>query len=189
MIDDSLTLILDDARDQMRHSLEHLASELDTIRAGRASAAMLDSVRVEAYGTSMPLNQVASVSAPAADLIVVQPFDKSTLGDIERGITLANLGLNPTNDGTLIRIGIPALTEERRKELAKTAKSRTEDAKVSIRNVRKDAKNEIHKTVKDESLSEDMQYEADENLQKLTDEMSSRAEKMLVAKEKDIMTV
>ena len=189
MIDDSLSLILDDARDQMRHSLEHLAAELDTIRAGRANPAMLDSVRVEAYGSTMPLNQVASVSAPAPDLIVVQPFDKSTLGNIERGITMANLGLNPTNDGTLIRIGIPALTEERRMELAKTARARAEDAKVSIRNVRKDVKSEIHKTVKEESLSEDMQYEADENLQKLTDEMGTRVDTMLAKKEKDITTV
>ena len=189
MIDDSLTLLLDDARDQMMESLKHLASEMDTIRAGRANPAMLDSVRVEAYGSSMPLNQVASVSAPAPDLIVVQPFDKSTLGNVERGITVANLGLNPTNDGSLIRIGIPPLTEERRNDLAKTARARAEDAKVSIRNVRKDVKNEIQKTVKEESLSEDMQYEAEQNLQTLTDQMGSRVDTMLAKKEKDITTV
>ncbi|MEM6325964.1 MAG: ribosome recycling factor [Bacteroidota bacterium] len=189
MIDDLLTLILDDTRDQMRHSLEHLASELDTIRAGRANPAILDGVRVEAYGSQMPLNQVASVSAPAADLLVIQPFDRGTLGEIERGIHAANLGLNPTNDGTLIRIGIPPLTEERRRELAKTAKSRTEDAKISIRNVRRNAKSEIQKTAKAESLSEDMEYEAEATLQTLTDEMSGKAEAMLARKEKDIMSV
>jgi ribosome recycling factor len=189
MIDDALTLILDDARDQMRHSLEHLASEMDTIRAGRANPAMLDSVRVEAYGTTVPLNQVASAAAPQPDLITVSPFDKNTIGAIEKGITMANLGLNPTNNGSQILISVPPLTEERRKDLAKTAKARTEEAKVSIRNVRKDAKNEIHKTVKEQSLSEDMQYEADESLQTLTNEMSARADKMLDTKEKDILTV
>ncbi len=189
MIDDSLTLILDDARDQMRKSLEHLAAEMDTIRAGRANASMLDSVRVEAYGSTMPINQVASVSAPAPDLIMVSPFDKSTLGNVERGITMANLGLNPTNDGSVIRISIPPLTEERRNDLAKTARSRAEDAKISIRNVRKDVKSEIQKTVKAESLSEDMQYEAEQNLQDLTDQMNGRADTMLAKKEKDITTV
>lgn len=189
MIDDLLKMILDDAREQMHHSLEHLASEMDTIRAGRANPAMLDGVRVEAYGSQMPLNQVASVSAPASDLLVVQPFDRSTLNDIERGIMAANIGLNPTNDGTLIRIGVPPLTEERRRELAKTAKSRTEEAKVSIRNVRKNAKNDLQKTTKEEHLSEDMEYEAEDRLQKLTDEMSARADAMLEKKEKDIMTV
>lgn len=189
MIDDLLKMILDDAHDQMRHSLEHLAAELDTIRAGRANPAMLDGVRVEAYGSQMPLNQVASVSAPAADLLVIQPFDRSTLGNIERGIQAANLGLNPTNDGTLIRIGVPPLTEERRRELAKTAKARAEDAKVSIRNVRKHAKNELQKTAKEESLSEDMEYESESRLQKLTDEMSAHVDTMLEKKEKDIMSV
>ena len=189
MIDDLLTMILDDAREQMRHSLEHLASEMDTIRAGRANPAMLDSVRVDAYGATVPLNQVAVAAAPQSDLLTVTPYDKSTIGAIEKGITNANLGLNPTNNGSAILISIPPLTEERRRELAKTAKSRTEDAKVSIRNVRKDAKNEIHKTVKSESLSEDMQYEADDALQKLTDEMSAKAETMLERKEKDIMSV
>ena len=189
MIDDSLTLVLDDARDTMDAALRHLAGELDTIRAGRANAAMLDGVRVEAYGSQMPINQVATVSAPAADLIVVQPFDRSTLGDIERGITHANLGLNPTNDGTLIRIAIPPLTEERRRELAKGAKSRAEDAKVSIRNVRKDAKSGIQKTAREESLSEDMEYEAEQSLQALTNEMTAKVDAMLKKKEADIMTV
>ncbi|MEM1054789.1 MAG: ribosome recycling factor [Bacteroidota bacterium] len=189
MIDDLLKLILDDAREQMRHSLEHLAAEMDTIRAGRANPAMLDSVRVEAYGATVPLNQVAVAAAPQADLLTVTPYDKSTIGAIERGITNANLGLNPTNNGAAILISIPPLTEERRRELAKTAKSRTEDTKVSIRNVRKNAKNDLQKTTKEESLSEDMEYEAEDTLQKLTDEMTSKAEAMLAKKEKDIMSV
>ena len=189
MLDETLTLILDDAREQMQQSLKHLASEFDTIRAGRANPAMLDNVRVEAYGSQMPLNQVATVSAPAPDLLVIQPFDRGTLGEIERGITHANLGLNPTNDGTLVRIGIPPLTEERRRDLAKTAKARAEDAKVSIRNVRRDAKSEIQKTVREESLSEDMGYEAEQELQKTTDQMGARIEDMLKKKDADIMTV
>lgn len=189
MIDDALTLILDDARETMLKSLEHLAAELNTIRAGRASAAMLDGVRVEAYGSQMPLNQVASVSTPSPDLIVVNAYDRSTLGAIERGIQAANLGLNPTNDGSVIRLAVPPLTEERRRDLAKTARARGEEAKVAIRNVRRDAKNAIGRTVQEESLSEDMRFEAEERLQKLTDEHIGKVDAMLQKKEHDIMQV
>ena len=189
MIDQILRQILTDARDHMHKSLEHLALELSHIRAGRANPAMVEDVRVDAYGSSMPLNQVASVSAPQSDLIVIQPWDKSQLGPIERAITAANLGLNPTNDGMLIRLAIPPLTEERRKDLAKQAKTKGEDAKVAIRNVRKDIKNQIQKLQNEENLPEDMRYESEDRLQKLTDEHVEKVDQMLEKKETEIMAV
>ena len=189
MIDDQLKTILSEARDHMHKSLEHLALELSHIRAGRANPAMVEDVRVDAYGSSMPLNQVASVSAPQSDLIVIQPWDKSQLGAIERAITAANLGLNPTNDGMLIRIAIPPLTEERRTDLAKQAKMKGEDAKIAIRNVRRDTKDHIKKAVEADSLSEDMRFESEERLQKLTDEHTEKVDQMLEKKEHDIMAV
>ena len=189
MIDDSLNRILDDARQHMHKSLEHLANELNHIRAGRASTSMVDDVRVEAYGQQMPLNQVASVSAPQSDLIVIQPWDKGSLPSIERAIMAANLGLNPTNDGQLIRIAIPPLTEERRRELAKAARAQGEEAKIAVRNVRRASKDEIKKAVDAESLSEDMRYESETLLQKLTDEYVGKVDEMLEKKEHDIMAV
>ncbi len=189
MIDTTLKQILADARQHMHRSLEHLATELNHIRAGRASSSMVDEVRVDAYGQQMPLNQVASVSAPQTDLLVIQPWDKGTLPQIERAIMAANLGLNPTNDGTLIRISIPPLTEERRKELAKAARAQGEDAKIAIRNVRRASKDEIKKATEAESLSEDMRYESEERLQTLTDEYVAKVDEMLQKKEQDIMAV
>lgn len=189
MIDDSLTLVLEEAREHMQKSLEHFAHELTHIRAGRASPAMVDEVRVEAYGSQMPLNQVASVSAPQSDLIVIQPWDKSTLGPIERAIQAANLGFNPSNDGVLIRIALPPLTEERRRELAKAAKAQSEDAKVAIRNIRRSTKDDIKRVVDDESLSEDMRFESEDQLQKLTDEFTGKIDDILARKEKEIMSV
>ncbi|MDX1418861.1 MAG: ribosome recycling factor [Rubricoccaceae bacterium] len=189
MIDDQLKAILKDARDHMHKSLEHLAVELSHIRAGRANPTMVEDVRVEAYGSTMPLNQVASISAPQSDLIVIQPWDKGQLAPIERAIMAANLGLNPTNDGTLIRIAIPPLTEERRHELAKQARAKGEDAKIAIRNVRRDAKDHLKKTVSEEHLSEDMGYESEERLQELTDEYIGKVDAMLDKKEHDIMAV
>ncbi|GAB5537817.1 MAG: ribosome recycling factor [Rubricoccaceae bacterium] len=189
MIDPKLQEILDEAELSMEAAMEHLSHELGTIRAGRASASMLDSVRVEAYGSSMPLNQVANVNAPQSDLITVQPWDKSTIGAIEKGITLAGLGLNPTNNGDSILISIPPLTEERRKELFKTARSRGEEAKISVRNARRTAKDQIKKTVSSNSLSEDMEYEAEGALQDMTDRFVARTDAALERKEKDIMTV
>jgi ribosome recycling factor len=189
MIDDRLQKTLDDARDHMHKSLEHLAVELGHIRAGRANPTMVEDVRVEAYGSHMPLNQMASVSAPQADLIVIQPWDRSQLAAVERAIQAANLGLNPTNDGTLIRISVPPLTEERRRELAKQAKAKCEDARVAIRNVRRDAKDHVKKAVEADHLSEDMRFEAEERLQKLTDEYIGKVDHMLEKKEHDIMAV
>jgi len=189
MIDSTLRQVLKDTRAHMQKSLEHFAHELTHIRAGRATPGMVDEVRVEAYGQQMPLNQVASVSAPQSDLIVIQPWDKSTLGPIERAILAANLGFTPTNDGTLIRISLPPLTEERRRELAKAARAQAEEAKIAVRNVRRSSKDEIKKAVDAESLSEDMRFEAEERLQELTDEFTGKIDDVLERKEKEIMSV
>ena len=158
MLDENLLLVLEDAKEHMEKSLEHIVSELRTIRAGRATPSMLEGVRVEYYGSQSPLNQMANVSAPQPDLIVVQPWDRSALGDIERAIISANLGLNPGNDGSVIRLPVPPLSEERRRDLVKTAKTRGEEGKVAIRNVRRHAKDNIKSSVKEESLPEDMGY-------------------------------
>lgn len=189
MILEKLKTLLGEARSGMQKSIEHLAVELSHIRAGRASPTMVEDVRVDAYGSMMPLNQVASISTPSHDLIVIQPWDKNQLGAIEKAIQAANLGLNPTNDGTLIRIAIPPLTEERRTELAKQAKSKGEEAKVSIRNVRRDAKNSIQKLHTEEQMPEDMRYEAEERLQSHTDQFTEKVDAMLAKKEADIMAV
>jgi ribosome recycling factor len=189
MIDPSLSQIIEETRQHMRKSLEHLAHELSHIRAGRATPAMVDEVRVEAYGQQMPLNQLATISAPQTDLIVIQPWDKSTLGSVERAIQAANLGFNPTNDGQLIRIALPPLTEERRRELAKAAKAHGEDAKIAVRNIRRSAKDDIKKVTEAEGLSEDMRFEAEEHLQEVTDEFVGKIDEIVGRKEKEIMAV
>ncbi len=189
MIDPALQEHLDDAEMHMDKTLDHLQNDLSTVRAGRASPSMLDGVRVDAYGSSMPLNQVANVAAPQSDLITVQPYDKGTIGAIERGITLAGLGLNPTNNGVQILLSIPPLTEERRRDLMKAARGKGEDAKIAIRNSRRTAKEVLKKTAAAASLSEDTEYEAEGALQALTDRYIARIDAMLDIKEKDIMTV
>ena len=189
MIDPTLQEILDEAEMHMDAALDHLSHEFASIRAGRANPQMLDGVRVEAYGSTMPLNQVANVAAPQADLITISPYDKGTIGDIEKGVTNANLGLNPTNNGSQILISIPPLTEERRRDLAKSARAKGEDAKISVRNARRTAKDQIKKTSSSESLSEDMEYEAEGALQEMTDRFVGRIDRTLDAKEADIMKV
>lgn len=189
MIDPALQQLLDDAASNMKKSVDHLVNELSHLRTGRANAGMVDSVRVDTYGQQMPLNQVASVSAPQPDLLVIQPWDKGTLGAIEKAIQAANLGFNPTNDGQLIRIAIPPLTEERRRDLAKNAKAQGEESKIAIRNIRRTAKDEIKKIADAEKLSEDSRFEAEDSLQKLTDQHVSQTDEIIAQKEKDIMTV
>jgi ribosome recycling factor len=169
MIHEDLQLILEDASEHMDKCIEHLRHEMVSIRAGRATPAMLENVRVEYYGTSTPLSQMASINAPQPDLLVVQPWDATALKDIEKAIMASNLGLNPANDGALIRLPVPPLSEERRRDLAKLAKTVAEDAKVAIRNVRRSAKDEIKKTQEAEKLQEDMRYEAEDELQQMTD--------------------
>ena len=189
MLDELFQLILSDSTDQMERSLQHLNKELLSIRAGRSSPAMLENVRVEFYGSVSPLNQLSTVSAPQPDLVVVTPWDKSSISAIEKAILSANLGLNPSNDGTIIRVPIPPLTQERRVELCKHVRHVGEQTKISIRNIRRATKVELKSTQQEENLSEDMRYHAEDLLQKETDRFVASIDKILRQKEADIMEV
>ena len=177
-----------DARSMMEKAVDHCESELQKIRAGKANPSMLDDIVVEYYGTPTPLNQVGSVNTPDARTIVVQPWEKSLLGPIEKAIMEANLGVNPQNDGTIIRINVPPLTEERRRDLVKKAKAESENGKVAIRNIRKEANDKIRK-LKSEGVSEDEMKTGEADVQKLTDSFIVKIDQHADAKEKDIMTV
>jgi ribosome recycling factor len=181
--------IIKDVEEKMLRCIQHLEKEFISIRTGRANPALLDSVRVEAYGSQMPLNQVATVSCPEPRLLVVQPWDKSNLGAIEKGILKADLSLNPSNDGNIIRIQIPELTEERRKELVKVVKQKTEDAKIAIRNVRRDGNEEVKVLEKDKTVSEDECKAAQANIQKVTDKYTENAQKLAENKEREILSL
>jgi len=189
MSDDPVQDVLDDAEERMEETLQFLRSEFNSIRVGRATPAMLEGVKVDYYGSQTPLNQVASVTAPQADLLVVQPFDRNAIGDIERGIMTADLGLNPNNDGEKIRVPVPPLSEERRKQLAKKARERAEDVKISIRNIRRDVKDHLKTVVDEENLSEDVMYGAEEDLQAITDRCTQRVDDLLEKKSEAIMKV
>jgi len=184
-MEEAFEIILETTQESMEGSIEHLEREFLNIRAGKANPVMLSSVQVEYYGAQTPLNQVANVNSPDARTLTVQPFDKSLLGEIEKAILVANLGFNPMNNGESIIINIPPLTEERRKELARMAKSEAEDAKVSIRNARKDANNEIKKTEGSEDLKKN--YEVD--IQNLTDGFIKQIDTLFAQKEQEILTV
>jgi ribosome recycling factor len=179
--------ILNESRAHMQKAIEHLEVELGKIRAGRANPSMLDSVHVDYYGTNTPLSQVSSITVPDARTIAIQPWEKSMLVPIEKAIQAANLGFNPQNDGTLIRINIPALTEERRKDLVKKTRAEAEHGKVSIRNIRRDGNEHIKKESK--SVPEDVIKGLEDQIQKLTDQYISMVDKHLEAKEKEIMTI
>ena len=179
--------IINDSKMHMQKAIEHLESELSKIRAGRANPAMLDSIQVDYYGTNTPLSQVSSVTIPDARTIAIQPWEKGMLSPIEKAIQAANLGFNPQNDGTLIRINIPVLTEERRKELVKKTKAEVEHGKVTIRNIRRDANEHIKKDSK--SVPEDVIKGLEDQIQKLTDQFITVIDKHLDAKEKEIMTI
>jgi ribosome recycling factor len=189
MIAEEIQFVLDDARAQMKKSLEHLSHELNSIRAGRATPSMLDNIMVDYYGSSTPLNQVASVNSPSPDLLIVQAWDKSVTGDIERAIIAGNLGLNPSNDGDMIRIPVPPLSEERRRDLVKTCRHRGEDVKVSIRNIRRHARDVVKRVQKDEKLPEDMRFEGEEQLEVMTHEFTEVVDKALDRKEVEILEV
>ncbi len=173
------------AEERMKKSLGALGDDFNLLRTGRASAALFDKVRVEYYGTPTPLNQLANISIPEARLIVIQPFDRSSIGDIEKAILSSELGLNPSNDGKVIRISIPPLNEERRKELVKQAKSLSENARVSVRNIRRDTNDQI----KNGDFTEDEQKKGADDVQKLTDKYVDKIGEALKAKEKEIMEV
>lgn len=186
---DSIQGAIDEAQQGMDKSMSHLRAELNSIRTGRATPAMLENVKVEYYGSQVPINQVASLSAPQADLLLVQPFDSNALEDVEKGIMQANLGLNPSNDGTIIRVPVPPLSEERRRELAKRAREIGEETKIAIRNVRRAAKDEIKRVQDAQNLSEDVRYGGEEELQELTDEKTKKVDTLLDKKEEEILKV
>jgi len=173
------------AEERMKKSLGALGDDFNLLRTGRASAALFDKVRVEYYGTPTPLNQLANISIPEARLIVIQPFDRNSIGDIEKAILSSELGLNPGNDGKVIRISIPPLNEERRKELVKQAKNLAENARVSVRNIRRDTNDQI----KNGDFTEDEQKKGIEEIQKLTDKYVEKIGEAFKQKEKEIMEV
>ncbi|HEY0020528.1 MAG TPA: ribosome recycling factor [Longimicrobium sp.] len=180
---------LQKARQRMDGAIEALRREFASVRTGKASPALLDSVRVEAYGSPMPLNQVGTVSAPEPRMLTVQPWDKTMLKAIEKALRESDLGLNPSNDGNMIRIPIPALTEERRKEFVKMLHKLTEEARVAVRNVRRDANDEVKSRQKDEGLSEDDIRREQGEVQKLTDQYIAKIEELMKHKEAEIMEV
>ncbi|MCD6112441.1 MAG: ribosome recycling factor [Bacteroidales bacterium] len=179
---------LEEAKENMKNSIEHLKRVFQKIRAGKASPQMLDGVSVDYYGTLTPLNQVANISTPDPKQIIVQPWEKAMLVPIDKAILAANLGFNPINNGEILRIIVPALTEERRKDLYKKAKEEAELAKISIRNIRKSANDEAKK-FKDDGISEDEIKKLETEIQNITNEYSKEVDKLLEAKEKDIMTI
>ena len=185
---EEIEFILDSAQESMTGSIAHLEKEFLNIRAGKASPQMLGSVFVDYYGSQTPLSQVSNVNVPDARTITIQPYEKSMLHAIEKAIMIANLGFNPMNNGENIIINVPALTEERRRDLVKQAKAEAEDAKIGIRNARKDANTDIKKLEK-EGTSEDVCKTAEEDIQKLTDSFIRKVEEHLVAKEAEIMKV
>ena len=185
---EEIEFTLEEAKEGMHNAVLHLEKDLQKVRAGKASPQMLEGVRIDYYGAMTPIDQAANVSTPDARQIIVQPWDKSVLGLIEKAILAANLGFNPKNEGEILRIIVPALTEERRKDLVKKAKTEAENAKISIRNIRRLA-NETAKRLKKESVPEDEVDKLEEDIQKLTDEHILKVDKILEGKEKDILTV
>ncbi len=176
-----------DAKSKMDKTIESLKNELNTIRTGRASASIFDKVRVDYYGNKSPLNQVATISIPEARTVVISPFDKSLITEIEKGINLADLGLNPSNDGKVIRIQIPALTADRRKELVKQSKAMAEKYRTAIRNTRRDGNDDLKKSQKAGEITEDQLKKETDNLQKLTDKYIADIDKIVADKEKEIL--
>lgn len=176
-------------KEKMAKTIEAVTRELGTVRTGKASPHLLDTVRVEAYGTNMPLNQLATISTPEARLLVVQAFDKSTVGDIVKAIQKADLGLNPQVDGALVRLPIPALNEERRKELVRHCKNLAEEGRVAIRNIRRDANDHVKKEQKAKNISEDQEADAHDEIQKITDDYIKMVDELLVKKEAEVMEV
>ena len=177
------------AQEKMQHSIEALKKELGTIRTGRATPALLDGVNVEYYGAATPVTQVASVSIPESRSIVIQPWDPTIMGDIEKAILRANLGLTPTNDGNLIRLVIPQLNEDRRKELVKVVHKKVEEARIAVRNVRRDSLDHLRKLQHDKQITDDDERRAQERLQKITDKYVAEVDKHGHAKEQELLEV
>jgi len=180
--------VLEEVKRKMNKVLEVLAVDLSRVRTGRASVALLEGIKVEAYDTTMPLPQVASLAAPEPRLLTVQPWDPTLLGDIEKAILKSDLGLTPANDGKLIRLPIPALTTERRKELVKVVKKMGEDSKVALRNVRREGNDRLKDMKKDKELSEDEAHRAQDEVQKITDDFIKKVDAQAAEKEQEIMS-
>lgn len=177
------------AKEKMENSISALSRELASIRAGRANSALLDRITVEYYGVPTPINQVAGISIPEARLLVIQPYDKTILGEIEKAIMKSDIGITPTNDGNLIRLAVPALTEERRKDIVKTVKKEAEDSKVTIRNIRRDANDEFKKLEKNSEITEDELHRNGDEIQKLTDAYIKKIDDIAQEKEDEIMEI
>lgn len=188
MHEEDLALVKEMAEENMQKAIHHLEIELSHVRAGRANISILDGIRVEYYGTMSPLNQVSNLATPDARTITIQAWDKKMLGEIEKAILAANIGLTPVNNGELIRLIMPPLTEERRKDLVKQVKHLGESTRITVRNYRKEANEEIKKLQKD-GVPEDMALDAEDSIQKLTDKYIAEIDKHLQGKEQEIMTV
>jgi len=184
-----LNEIYDDARERMTKTLKNLESEYKRLRTGRASTALVEHIRVEYYGMPTPLNQLATITVPEPRTIMIQPWDLSVVAEVEKAILKSDLGLTPNNDGKIIRINIPPLTEERRQELVKVVKRMAEEAKVALRNIRRDANEMIKEMKKEKQISEDDQFRGQEKIQKLTDEFVKKVDELLEKKEKEILEV
>ncbi len=180
---------IQDAKTRMHKAIESLRTELTTVRTGRASPGLVEHLRVDYYGTPTPLNQLATISTPDAKLIVIQPYDRGGMGAIEKAILRSDLGLTPTNDGIVIRLSIPPLTEERRRELAKHVRHRVEEARVAVRNVRRDIHDHLRKLEHDHTISQDDLHRSETELQKLTDEQIKEVDKVGAEKEQELLTV
>ena len=180
---------VEEGKTRMEDALEAIRREFATVRTGKATPALLDSVKVEAYGSQMPLNQVATLNTPDSSMIVVQPFDKSLLGDIEKGIMMSDLGLNPMNDGNVIRVPIPPLNEERRREFVKILHKMAEEGRISLRHARRTVRDQIHDLIKNHEIGEDEGRRREDQLEKLTNDYSNRIEALLKAKEEEVMAI
>jgi ribosome recycling factor len=181
--------VISNAKDKMIKAIQAYSRELASIRAGRANAALLDRISIDYYGASTPVNQLAGISVPEARLLVIQPYDKSVLGEIEKAILKSDLGLTPSNDGNIIRLTIPQLTEERRKELVKLVRKEAEEAKIAIRNIRRDSNDDLKKLEKNGEITEDDLRGYSDDIQKLTDEQIAKIDSMTKDKEKEVLDV
>jgi ribosome recycling factor len=180
---------LKDADSRMNGAVEALRHELATIRTGRASTGLVDHLKVDYYGAPTPLNQLATISTPDPKMIMIQPFDKGSLGEIEKAIQKSDIGLNPANDGNVIRLAIPPLTEERRKELAKQVRAKVEEARIAIRNVRRDVHDHLRKTEHDHDISQDELHRSETELQKVTDDHIASVDQLGEEKEQEVLTI
>lgn len=181
--------VLEDTEHRMKKAVEHVRSEFTTVRTGRASASLLNRIKVDYYGQSTPLNQISSIAVPEPTLLVISPYDKSVIDDVEKAILQSDLGLTPINDGNVIRLPIPKLTEERRKELTRLVRSKAEEGRVSMRNIRRDAIDDLRSFEKEGEITKDDLHRGQDEVQKLTDRFIGETDEMLKVKEKELMEV